>query len=77
MHSYHLEFILNTQGISIDALKNSMIEFGENLKIMSLPQASSGKSNDFMIHIRTQDPTIIFDTCAQFGRLIQVKVEEA
>jgi len=76
MHSYRLEFILNTQEVSPEALKNSMVEFGENIMILPLPQELCTQGRDFMIHLSTQDPAIIFDTCAQFGRLKSVKIEE-
>ncbi len=77
MHKYYLEFILNMQAVSLEALKNSLIEFGENLEISQLPQDNNTKGKDFKILISTEDPTIIFDTCAQFGRLRSIKINEA
>jgi dihydroxyacetone kinase-like predicted kinase len=61
---------------SEETLKNSLIEFGEGLEIFPLPQDAENKGKDFKIHISTEDPTIIFDTCAQFGRLKSIKIEE-
>lgn len=55
--------------IPVDNLKNSLVEFGRDLDI------SQGEGG-FNIRIDTEDPTIIFDTCAQFGRIKSVKVEE-
>ena len=76
MHKYCLEFILNMQTVSLESLKNSIVEFGEDLEIFQLPQGNDAKGKDFRIRIYTEDPTIIFDTCAQFGRLKSVKINE-
>jgi len=76
MPKYCLEFILNMSGLSTETLKNSIIEFGEELEISQLPQGNAADKMDFRIRIYTEDPTIIFDTCAQFGRIKSVKVNE-
>ena len=76
MHKYCLEFILNMQTVSMETLKNSIVEFGEDLEILQLQQDDDVKGRDFKIRIYTEDPTIIFDTCAQFGRLKSIKVDE-
>jgi len=76
MQKYHLEFILNTQSTSLDIIKNSILEFGEGLQIQQLPQDDGGQTCNLRIHIFTEDPTIIFDTCAQFGRIKSVKIDE-
>jgi len=64
------------QAQSTQALKNSIIEFGEDLEISQLPQDKSANNRDFKICISTEDPTVIFDTCAQFGRLKSIKIDE-
>jgi len=76
MRKYCLEFILNMQTVSMETLKNSIVEFGEDLEILQLQQDDDVKGRDFKIRIYTEDPTIIFDTCAQFGRLKSIKVDE-
>ncbi len=76
MRKYYLEFILNMQAVSLEPLRNSIIEFGEGLEIFQLPEDSDVKGRDFRIRIYTKDPTIIFDTCAQFGRLKSIKIDE-
>ncbi len=76
MRKYYLEFILNMQAVSLEPLRNSIIEFGEGLEILQLPQDTDVKARDFRIRIYTEDPTIIFDTCAQFGRLKSIKIDE-
>jgi dihydroxyacetone kinase-like predicted kinase len=60
----------------METLKNSIVEFGEDLEILQLQQDDDVKGRDFKIRIYTEDPTIIFDTCAQFGRLKSIKVNE-
>jgi len=76
MRKYCLEFILNMQTVSMETLKNSIVEFGEDLEILQLQQDDDVKGRDFKIRIYTEDPTIIFDTCAQFGRLKSIKIDE-
>jgi len=76
MHKYYLEFILNTYNTSAQILKNSLMEFGDSLEICQLPKEDAQEGENFKINIHTEDPTIIFDTCAQFGRIKSVKVNE-
>lgn len=76
MQRYNLEFILSTYEGSADTLKNSMIEFVEDIKIAEVPDASGTKAKNFKINICTHDPTVIFDTCAEFGRIKSVKINE-
>ncbi|MCX5702080.1 MAG: hypothetical protein NTW64_03765 [Candidatus Omnitrophica bacterium] len=92
MPKYHLEFILYIQDASLDILKNSIIEFGEGLEIIELSDEESDEGNSltsepeeqirerkvkkFKISLHTLDPTIIFDTCAQFGKIKSVKINE-
>ena len=53
------------------------MEFGEGLEISQLPKNGADKGENFKINLYTEDPTIIFDTCAQFGRIKSVKIDEA
>ena len=76
MRKYYLEFILNMKAVSSEALKNSILEFGEDLEITQMSQDNDAGDKDFRIRIYTEDPTIIFDTCAQFGRLKTIKIDE-
>lgn len=76
MPKYQLDFILSVRETSTELIRNSLIEFGEGLEI-SLPlQDGTVKTHNLKIHIFTEDPTVIFDTCAQFGRIGSVKVNE-
>lgn len=74
MQNYSLEFILNIKDASSETIKNSLVEFGKNLEISAL-ETETAKGIDFKIRITTEDPTIIFDTCSQFGRLKSVKID--
>lgn len=76
MLKYYLEFILNIQNESGDILEESMRELGEGLEINLICEDNSVKGKDFKIHIHTDDPTIVFDACSQFGRIRSVKINE-
>ena len=73
MHKYHLEFTLIMDPLSLESLRNSLGEFGEDLEIFQLAQ-DNPQAKDFKVRISTEDPTFIFDACAQFGRLKSVKI---
>ena len=75
MPKYSLEFILSVRDISIETMKNSIIKFGDSLVVTECPDDNT-KDKNFKIHINAEDPTIIFDTCAQFGRIKSVRVHE-
>ena len=74
-HRYNLEFILHTYNVTLEMVKNSLAEFGESLEIKETQEApENGKS--YNIRIKAEDPTLVFDVCAQFGRIRSVKVTE-
>ena len=75
MSKYSLEFILSVRDISIETMKNSIVEFGDSLEVTECPDDNT-KDKNFKIRINAEEPTIIFDTCAQFGRIKSVKVNE-
>lgn len=75
MPKYSLEFILSVQNTAPETIRNSIIEFGDNLEIVCCQDGITG-DEDFKVNISTEDPKIIFDTCAQFGRLKSIKIEE-
>lgn len=72
---YKLEFILHTYNTTLQKVKNSLAEFGEALEIVS-SQEPLEKGDNFKVNINTEDPTLIFDVCAQFGRIRSVKVTQ-
>lgn len=72
---YSLEFILQINSASIKLLRDSIIDFGTNLEITAC-RDHVGRGMSLKININTFEPTIIFDTCAQFGRIKSVKIHE-
>lgn len=72
---YKLEFILHTYNASLQMIKNSLAEFGESLEIVE-SQDSAQNGDNYNIRMKTEDPTIVFDLCAQFGRIRSIKVTE-
>ncbi|OGX17439.1 MAG: hypothetical protein A3K83_06830 [Omnitrophica WOR_2 bacterium RBG_13_44_8b] len=75
MQKYRLEFILHVQDVKISAIKSSLSEFSENFSICESPD-SCDKNRNFKISINTDEPTAIFDICAQFGRIRSIKIDE-
>lgn len=76
MGKYHLEFILNTEEVTEQTLRDYMMELGEGLEVCQLPSDACAKGRNFRINIRTEDPRIVFDTCTQFGKLKSIKINE-
>jgi len=74
MNKYSVEFILEIRDAAIETIKNSIREFGEDIEIQELPGKGAAKERSLNIHIRTEDPTIVFDICAEFGRIKTVKI---
>jgi hypothetical protein len=77
MQKFALEFVLNTREITSDILKESLLEFGEDIEVICMPQDSTGRGNNFKVQMNTIDPTLVFDACAQIGRLKAVKIQES
>lgn len=75
MQKYNLEFILHIYAGSIQALKSSLSEFGENLELVDCQDAVTGNKSH-KINVITEDPTAIFDICAEFGRIKSAKIDE-
>ena len=71
---YKLEFTLHAYNTSMQDVKNSLTEFGENFEILdsSKPQ---DKGKDFLVNIITEEPELVFDICSQFGRIRSVKID--
>lgn len=72
---YKLEFILHAYNTTSGEVKNSLAEFGSNLEVLEMPDSAT-RGRDFKVNLNTEDPTVVFDVCAQFGRIRSVKVEE-
>ena len=72
---FKLEFMLQTLDASENALRGSLAEFGDEIEIKEeVSETENGKG--FKVALSTEDPTSVFDVCAQFGRIKMVKVGE-
>jgi len=65
-----MEFILSTNRVSAQEINNYLAEFADKIEI------SPCAEGEFKVCLQADDPTIIFDTCAQFARIKSVKVNE-
>jgi len=72
---YGLEFILQSRNAAGGSLRNQLSEFAENLQIFESQEAGDGLM-DLRLNMVTEDPTVIFDICSQFGRIKTVKIDE-
>lgn len=75
IQKYYLEFILHSFSASEQAVKNSLAEFGEDILVVDC-QDETERGKNFKISIKTEDPPVVFDICAQFGRIKTVRIEE-
>jgi dihydroxyacetone kinase-like predicted kinase len=76
MLHYSLEFVLISDAPSLEDLRESLLEYGQGLEIFPLPPDDSERTRHFKVQINTAEPTLIFDLCAQFGRIKSVKINE-
>ena len=74
-NKYRVEFIIQAYNSSLAALKTALEALGSDLTLEQL-EDSNGKAGMARISIRTDEPQLIFDTCAEFGRLKSVKIDE-
>ena len=72
MVKYHLEFIINGQDLTAGQLIECLGGYAEGLEITENKEVPGS----FRVSLSAVEPTIIFDTCAQFGRLKSIKVSE-
>ena len=71
---YTLEFILHARNSSPKVIKSSLAEFGSEITVS---QCCDGEDiPDYKVTMVTEDPTLVFDLCAQLGRIRSVKVGE-
>lgn len=76
MLKYQLEFILNAYNTGVKEVRASLENFGWDLEVLEISEGESLRAGDFKIFIHTQDPTLIFDLCSQFGKIKSVKIDE-
>jgi dihydroxyacetone kinase-like predicted kinase len=69
MTKYALEFILCSYSAE-DTIRNSFLEFAEDVEVAALGKA------EFKVSLYAEEPTAIFDICAQLGRIKSAKAEE-
>jgi len=72
---YALEFILHAKAASTKIIKSSLAEFGNDLAVSQTDEEK--QRSDYKINMMTEDPTLVFDLCSQFGRIRSVKVQES
>jgi dihydroxyacetone kinase-like predicted kinase len=75
MQKFVMEFILHCQGASEQAIQSSLSEFGEGVEVTDCCDSESSAKN-FKVNMLADDPMVIFDVCAQFGRIKSVKIDE-
>ena len=75
IQKYLIEFTLHVHGMPVEKIKSSLAEFGEHAQVQVSEDAGE-RGKDLMISIEAEDPTMIFDVCAQFGRIKSAKVNE-
>lgn len=76
MQKYSLEFVLHMYTPSQKTIMNSLAEFGEGMEIVQGATGAGTQGKDFKISLRTEDPTLIFDVCADLGRITSIKIHE-
>lgn len=75
IQKYRVEFVLHAYDTSAEVIKNSLVEFGNSLEV-SDSLKSEEKGDNFQISLNTEDPTLVFDICSQFGRIRSVKIND-
>lgn len=74
--NFRIEFILHTHTASEQTVKNALTEFVQHMEISESKAAAPAQGRDLAVSLLTEEPTIIFDICSQFGRIRSVKIEE-
>ncbi len=77
MICYSMEFVLQAgESATCSVIKNCLMEWVQDLEILEEERNSDRQGRNFRVRMQVQDPTLIFDACAQFGRIKSVKIEE-
>ncbi len=71
---YVLEFVLHAKDSSPKIIKSALAEFGSELTVTDCQKPT--ENCNYKINMVTEDPTLVFDLCAQLGRIRSVKVHE-
>jgi len=75
VQKYKLEFTLHVYDASLQSVKSSLAEFGENLLVV-VSEGTQKNGKDFIIKINAEDPQLVFDICSQFGRIRSAKIDQ-
>ncbi len=73
---FRLEFILSVNGTSAETLRTSLVEYTQEFDVQPCGPDPVSERQEYKVNLLTEDPTLIFDLCSQFGRLKSVKVHE-
>jgi len=76
MQKFSLEFILNASNTSEDLIMRSLMQAGDQAKVLRVPGQIGQDPESFQVRVSTGDPTLIFDICSQFGRIRSIKIDE-
>lgn len=76
MLRYELEFVISAYDLKIDLLRDAIAAFGDGIEVAELSNERLSRYSDFRVNISTLDPTVIFDACAEIGRIKSVKIRE-
>ncbi len=76
MQKFTLEFILNASNTSADLIMRSLMQAGEEAKVLRDSGQMGQESENFQVRVSTGNPTLIFDICSQFGRISSIKIDE-
>lgn len=59
-----------------EAFKKALAPYADSLEIDPMPRADADRLRHYKVQILAIDPTIIFDMCAEYGRIKAVKIDE-
>jgi dihydroxyacetone kinase-like predicted kinase len=69
-NKYSLEFILVAQSVSEREIADSLVDISDKAEV------SVCAEGEFKVCVLAEDPTLVFDVCAQFGRIKSAKIDE-
>lgn len=72
---YCVDFILKTRDLTVDSAREILAGLGEDIIINELGSPDSDYHN-VKVHLHTQVPEIVFDSFGQYGRLMNIKVDD-
>ncbi|MCU0665569.1 MAG: hypothetical protein MUF05_00505 [Candidatus Omnitrophica bacterium] len=74
---YTLDFILHTYtATNLQAVKSALVEFAQAIQVAQIEENGLSRTDQYKISMTVEEPTIIFDICAQFGKIKSMKIEE-